>query len=163
MNVKDLYRIAFATSDRFVSMYLADFSEEEMLFRPGPSANHCAWQLGHMISTEHNLIEAVRPGCAAKLPEGFSEQHSKAKAASNNASDFLSKSSYLELYQLQRKATHAVINDISEADLDAAGPEAMRSLMPTVGAVLYIAAVHPMLHSGQFAVIRRVLGKPILL
>ena len=31
---------------------LGDFSDADMLARPAPSANHAAWQLGHLIAAE---------------------------------------------------------------------------------------------------------------
>ena len=40
----------------------ADLSDADLLVRPAPSANHIAWQLGHLIASERNLVEAAAPG-----------------------------------------------------------------------------------------------------
>ena len=38
---------------------IADFSDADMLARPVPSANHAAWQLGHLINSESNMLKGV--------------------------------------------------------------------------------------------------------
>ena len=163
MKVQEIYKIAVGTSDMFVKMYLSDFSDADLMVRPDPAANHAAWQMAHLIKSEHNMIEAIKPGHAAKLPDGFLERHTKEMKDSNNSSDFLTKAEYIEIYERQRSSTLEVITTITDEELSKPGPEGMRTLAPTVASVLYIAATHPMLHCGQFVVIRRKLGKPVLL
>jgi hypothetical protein len=55
------------------------------------------------------------------------------------------------------------LDTFSESDLDKEGPEAMRSFCPTVGDFFTLIATHPMMHAGQFVIVRRQLGKPILM
>ena len=97
MNAKDAVRATMNTADFMVESYLSDITPEEMLVRPAPSANHLAWQLGHLISAETRLVEVAAPGSMPALPEGFAERHTKDTAASDNPADFLSKDEYLQL------------------------------------------------------------------
>ena len=36
--------------------YLADLSDDDLFIRPHEKANHIAWQLGHLITSEYNLL-----------------------------------------------------------------------------------------------------------
>jgi hypothetical protein len=122
-----------------------------------------AWQLGHLISSESGLLESVCPGKAASLPEGFAEQHSKATSQEDDPAKFRSKADYLELFGQVRSATLAALAGLSDEALDAPAPEFLREHFPTVGHVFTLIGTHPMMHAGQFAVVRRQLGKPVLI
>ena len=76
---------------------------------------------------------------------------------------FGNKQTYVELYDKVRKATFAAIEAYPETDFDKAGPEPMRSLCPTMGDMFVLIATHPLMHAGQFVVVRRQLGKPVLI
>ena len=43
-------------NSEILKMTLADFSQEDMLTRPVPGANHAAWQLGHLIGGAGRMI-----------------------------------------------------------------------------------------------------------
>ncbi len=62
-----------------------------------------------------------------------------------------------------RGASLAALDNYPEPDFDKAGPEPMRSLCPTMGDMFMLIATHPMMHAGQFVVVRRQLGKPVLI
>lgn len=143
--------------------YLSDLSDADLLRRPAPKANHLAWQLGHLIASEHQMVNLVVPGSMPPLPAGFAENHDKAAAGVDDPSRFLNKAGYLELFDQQRAATKKVLSELSEADLDKPGPEPLRRVAPTVGALFVLLGSHPMMHAGQFAVVRRMLDKPILI
>ena len=57
--------------------YIQDLTDEQLLIRPHADANHIAWQLGHLICSEHALNNMVCPDSMPALPEGFEEKHSK--------------------------------------------------------------------------------------
>ncbi len=108
------------------------------------------------------MLEAIAPGSMPKLPEGFKERHSKKTAASDKPQDFLSKAEYLKLANEQRAGTYAVLEKMSEADLDQQSPEALPATGPSVSSVLTMQGTHWLMHAGQWALIRRKLGKPPL-
>ena len=144
--------------DFVVRSYLDGLSDADLLVRPGDGMNHIAWQLGHLVSSEHGHVETVFPGTMPKLPNGFLEQHSKATCASDDPSDFLCKADYCDLMTVQREGTIKVLDSLSDQQLQHAAPEAIGYLGPTVACVFTGQASHWMMHAGQWAVIRRKLG-----
>jgi len=146
-----------------LNTYVSDLSDADLLRRPAPRANHLAWQLGHLIQSENFLMNSLSPGSMPALPAGFAEQHNQAAAESDDPARFLTKQQYMKLFKQQREATRKVVAGIDEADLDKPGPERMRRICPTIGSFLILVGNHPMMHAGQFATVRRLLDKPVLI
>ncbi|TWT95880.1 DinB superfamily protein [Botrimarina colliarenosi] len=164
MNAIQAIQATAATSDMVLKSYVGDLSDEELLSRPHPGCNHIAWQLGHLIAAECNLLNMFKPGAAPELPAGFAEKHSKDTTGDDTPSNFLSKDEYLALFDQVRAATRAALDTMSEADLDRPNEsERFKKMFPTVGSVCILTASHPMMHVGQFVPIRRELGKPVVI
>lgn len=162
MNAKQAIKAGIDGGGFVSNAYLDDLTDADLLVRPAPDCNHIAWQLGHLISAEHGMVEAVSPGTMPKLPEGFEKRHIKETASSDNPKDFLSKNEYLKLAEEQRAGTYAALEKTSDADFDKPGPESMRSYCPTIGSVFTMQGTHWLMHAGQWAIVRRKLGKPPL-
>jgi hypothetical protein len=163
MKTKDALKSTMDISSMVLDSYISDMSDAELMSRPSPSSNHLAWQLGHLISSEVSLLESICPGKAAELPAGFAEKHAKETVANDDPRQFCTKEEYRALFQKVRASTLAALEGLSDADLDAPSPERFRQFVPTVGQLLTLIGTHPMMHAGQFAVVRRVLGKPVLM
>ena len=163
MNAKDAIKQAYELSQMVLNSYVADFTDEELLQRPAGSCNHIAWQLGHLITSECNLLNMVAPGAAPELPVGFADNHNKETCGNNELSDFCTKDQYLELYGQAKAATFAALDAMSEEDLAKEAPEDLRSICPNVGGVFMLISTHPMMHAGQFVPVRRNLNKPIVI
>ena len=159
MNAKRAIESNIAMADKIAQSYLADLTDAELLVRPVPGANHIAWQLGHLISSERDLIEMVAPGSMPKLPEGFKEKHAKQTAASDDPKAFCTKAEYLKLLKEQRAGTLAALAKQTDADLSKPAPEAMRSHLETVGDLFSMQGGHLLMHAGQWAIVRRKLGR----
>jgi hypothetical protein len=142
-----------------VNGYLQDLSDEHLLIRPVPGANHIAWQLGHLTAAEHSLVDMVCPGSMPDLPDGFAERYTKETAKLDDASAFHAKVDYLKLMNEQRAGTLAALEKVSDDDLERPAPEEIREYSPTVGATFAMLATHWMMHSGQWVIIRRKLGR----
>jgi hypothetical protein len=162
MNTKQALKTSIDGANMIWNGYLADLSDADLLVRPLPGANHIAWQLGHCIAAENMMVAGVKADAMPKLPEGFVEKYSKETAANDNPKDFLTKAEYLKLAAQQRAATYALLDTLSDADLDQPSPESMRSYCPTVGSIFSMQGTHWLMHAGQWAIIRRKLGKPPL-
>jgi DinB superfamily len=145
-----------------LNMTLADFSDADMITRPCPGANHAAWQLGHLISAETRMINTMKAGAAAELPAGFDSKFTKETCSNDDAAFFPKKAALLEQLAKTRAASVAWAKSLTQADLDKPGPERMASMAPTIGHMVAMVGLHTMMHIGQFQVIRRKLGKPIL-
>jgi uncharacterized damage-inducible protein DinB len=163
MQVKDAIKHALVSSQNLLKWYVSDLSDADLLVRPVPDANHIAWQLGHLVVAERNHITSIAPGANfPDLPAGFAEQHKKATAALEPPTGFSIKDEYLRLIKQGREATLAALDGMSEADLDKPTPGEIGKFAPTYGALFLLDANHTLMHAGQFTVVRRKLGKPVL-
>lgn len=142
-----------------VQGYLQDLSDEDLLRRPVENANHIAWQLGHLIVAEHDLNNMVCPDSMPALPEEFVEKHSKETASSDDPAAFCTKDEYLAYMAEQRAGTLALLDSLSDEELQAPAPEHLKMFGGTVGAVIAGQSAHWMMHAGQWVIVRRQLGK----
>jgi hypothetical protein len=159
---KNIIKQSLGSAAFCVNSYLDDLSDEDLLIRPVPGANHMAWQLGHLISAEHELINTVCPDSMPALPGGFSERYTKETSKLDDPSAFHTKDHYLKLMEQQRAGTLAALDKTSDPDLERAAPEQIREYCPTVGDTFALQATHWMMHSGQWVIVRRKLGRPPL-
>ena len=161
MNAKDVLKHALVANQNIMTMYLSDLSDADFLVRPVPNANHIAWQLGHLIAAEAQYFLPEVPGASKfELPAGFDKQHGKEMATSDTG--FKTKDEYLALFGKLRQATLAALEKLPEADLDKPVSGRVARIAPNIGALFFLCANHVMMHAGQFAVVRRKLGKPVL-
>ena len=163
MNTRDAIRSTMDLGSMVMKQYLSDLSDAELLIRPGKGCNHIAYQLGHLISSEWGLLEAIAPGSAPELPAGFKQTYEKENAQSDDPQQFCTKQQYLDLFEKLNAATLKALNGTSDADLDQPSPERLRKMFPTVGMIYVLIATHPLMHAGQFVPVRRALGKPVLI
>ena len=159
MSIAAHIKQSLALPDFVVKAYLGDLSDEDLLRRPVPNANHIAWQLGHLISSEHQLQNMVAPDSMPPLPEGFAEKHAKETAASDDPAAFCTKDEYLKAMDEQRAGTLALLDKLSDEDLEKPSPEQIQQFGATVGAVIAGQSAHWMMHAGQWVIVRRQLGK----
>ncbi len=164
MKASQVLEAALNGTQFLANHYLNDLSDADLLVRPLPNANHIAWQLGHVINSEINLVRSQLPNAAyPELPAGFAQQHSKETAGQEPPKGFLKKQQYVDLFNRVRDATKATVAKLSDADLDRPTTGNMAQFAPTLGAFLMLVSNHTLMHAGQFSVVRRKLGKPILM
>lgn len=162
MDSRKAIKSAILSGQSVCDAYLGDLNDADLLVRPVPGINHIAWQLGHLIAAEHDMLEAVRPHSMPELPAGFREKHSKKTAASDDPKAFCTKAQYLEQFKKQRAGTLALLEKMSDSDLDQQAPEQLRSFLKTVADVFTMQSTHWLMHAGQWAVVRRKLDRPPL-
>ena len=162
MTPKDVIKNTISMCQEVLTAYLSDLSDSDLMVRAVPQANHIAWQLGHLIASERQMLTDVGYQIP-DLPEGFAESYTKETATSNDPGKFLKKEQYLELMAQQRAATLAALDAVPESDLDKPTPEAMHEFAPTVGVVFNVVGIHEMMHGAQFVAVRRKLDKPVLI
>lgn len=163
MDAKSAIKEAFGLSNMVLNSYIGDLTDAELLKRPGKDCNHIAWQLGHLISSECGLLNAIQTGAAPKLPEGFDQKHSKENAVSDNPTDFLTRQQYVDLAARVHEAVINCLDACPVEKLDDPSPEHFRGMFPTMGSMFLLIATHPMMHAGQFVPVRRELGKPVVI
>ena len=161
MKAKDVIRNVVEFSHTVTRGYLEDLTDKELFVRAVAGANHVAWQLGHLIGSEHQMLSAIGRSVPT-LPAGFSEAHTKETASSDDPAKFFKKSDYLSLMDKMKAASLAAIDTTPEGDLDKPAPESMRNYAPTIAAVLTLLGTHWLMHAGQFVPVRRKLGRPAM-
>ncbi|MGP0065514.1 MAG: DinB family protein [Isosphaeraceae bacterium] len=146
-----------------MSMFLSDFTDADLFVRPVPTANHAAWQIGNVIVGDAMLIQSQLPDAAyPELPAGFVETHGPEGAKKDGPDGFLTKAEYLSLFDKVRSATIDAVGALSDADLDRPVTGDFAKYAPTLGHLFLLVSDHTLMHAGQFTVIRRLLGKPVL-
>lgn len=157
MNVKDALKMAIDSADMIASGYVKDLTDQELLHRPAKGCNHINWQLGHIITGENYFGDKAVAGIMPPLPADFAAKYTKETATSDDPQAFCTKAELMKLWAEQRAGTLAALAKVNEADFDkATGIE----YAPTVAALFNLAATHWLMHAGQWAVIRRQLGRP---
>ena len=163
MNAIDAIKINLDTADMVCGMYLDDLTDEEAMRRPHAGCNHVNWQLGHLIASDYMMCNGCVPDSLPALPEGFAEKYSKETAASDNAGDFVPKTELLEIGRKQREAIKTTLAGLSDEQLNAASPESFQAYAPTVAAIFSMLGSHWLMHAGQWVVVRRELGRDIVI
>ncbi len=158
MTATDAIKKTMALCRQLTLDYVNDLKDADLLVRSVPGANHIAWQLGHLISSEREMMSALGHQMP-DLPPGFAEAHTKETATSDDPAKFRRKDEYLELMEQMRAATLTALDATPEADFDKPAPESLRHFAPTVADLLTLVGVHQIMHAGQFVPIRRKLGK----
>lgn len=143
-----------------VSSFLRDFSDDDMLFRPAKTANHAIWQMGHLANSVRNLVTACDPSVA--FPFEDDPRFGKSKASIDDPAFFPTKAELLSRFEQAMDIAAAWVAKLSDAELAKPTPERIQGFAPTVGALAMLLGAHPLMHIGQFTVMRRALGKPVL-
>ncbi len=160
MDALTVLREQLGAAEMICRMYLDDLTDEEMLRRPCPGGNHIKWQVGHLILSEHRMVARAQAGTMPDLPAGFAERYCKEASANDSPDEFDSKGLLLEEMSRQRGGTLSLLDRLSESDLDR--PSGLE-YAPTVGSLIGMQAVHWLMHAGQWAVVRRQLGRAPLI
>ncbi|HVX62474.1 MAG TPA: DinB family protein [Pirellulales bacterium] len=159
MNAQQAIRGLIEMAHFVATNYLQDLTDADLLVRPVPGANHIAWQLGHLIVSSQKMFDTAFPGTMQPLPAGFAEKHTPETAAIDDPAAFFKKDEYLKLMTQQREAALKKLESVSESDLDQPAPEAFRSYLNNIGDLFSIQGSHLLMHAGQWAVVRRKLGR----
>lgn len=156
MNAHEAIRLSIDMGATVTMAYVADLTDEDLLRRPTPGCNHINWQIGHCIRSEHEEINKIAPGSMPPLPAGFTDKYNKETAGVDDLKKLCTKAELIEAYQAQRAGTIAALEKTSAADLDR--PTGIE-YAPNVGAIFELQGSHWLMHVGQWAVVRRQLGR----
>jgi hypothetical protein len=146
----------------FLNMTIGDLSDADLLQRPVPSANNAIWQLGHLIKAEAGMVNGAAGKTVVELPGGFADRFTKETAKLDDPAALGTKADLLALFAKVRGATIGWAASLTPAELAKETPEKMRQFAPTVAHLINLLPVHTAMHIGQFQVLRRKLGKPVL-
>jgi len=163
MNTRDAIKNSMDIGDMVCMSYLSDMTDDDLMQRPHEGCNHLNWQIGHLIAADNDMVGGCLDGVLPDLPDGFREKYDRDQASNNDPAAFHNKEELLALYKTQRDAAKAALENLSDEDLDKPAPEAMQAYAPNVGAAFNMLGAHWLMHAGQWAVVRRQTGKPIVI
>lgn len=163
MNSRQAIKNTIQTADMVCGAYLGDLNDDELMKRPHSGCNHLNWQIGHLIASDHSMVNGCCPGALPELPAGFADKYSKETKDSNDKGAFYNKAELLEIHEKQRAAIFEKLDSLSDEELDAAAPEEMQAYAANVGSAFNMLGSHWMMHAGQWVVVRRELGKDIVI
>lgn len=170
MNSKQVIRETLAMADLVAQAYLADLSDGDLLEKPHASCNCINWQIGHLILSEHTHMGRIDPSFMPKLPGKFELIYAKPSSGiidsdsvlSHSAStdQLLDKKTLMDCFHQQRQATLRLLDLQSDESLDA--PTGV-PYATTRAALFHLQGAHWLMHSGQWVIVRRQLGKPVVI
>ena len=149
-------------SRKYTKMFLEDLTPAEWLWRPSEVLTHIAWQVGHLAFAEYSLClkrqRGLTPEDETLFPAAFVERFKKGSEAAADEADNPS----VDKLQQALDAVHAqALAELSErSDEDLLAPTAPPHPMfdTNLGAVAWCAQ-HELVHAGQIALLRRLMGK----
>jgi hypothetical protein len=160
MSNAELFSKSILQTKGMIDMFLKDFSDADMLFRPAKTANHAIWQMGHLANSVRGMVTMCDPNVKFSFEDDT--RFGKSKASIDDPAFFPTKAELLTRFDQAMDTAAAWVAKLSDADLAKPTPERMQAFAPTVANLAMLLASHPFMHIGQFTVSRRALGKPIL-
>ena len=159
MDAKIVIRHLLETAELVCMAYIADLSDLELLQRPHRDCNHINWQWGHLIRSEHQQMSGIG-GTMPELPDGFARRYSKDSSVGDDPAAFLTKDELLEVYRAQRRGTLELLQRMSPMELEQ--PTGI-TYAPTRAALFQAQGAHWLMHCGQWVIVRRMFGKPVVI
>ncbi len=151
---------SLATAEMVSMAYLGDLTDQELLQRPHAQCDHLNWQIGHLICSENKMMSSIAADIMPALPDGFASQYTRETASSTEPSSFATKDELMATYQAQRAGTLAILATMNPQQLD---EETGVDYAPTKGDMLRMTGEHWLMHCGQWVVVRRICGKPVVI
>lgn len=163
MDTKQAMISVLNTAHMIVEAYVGDMDDQDLMTRPHPESNHINWQIGHLIASDHHMITQVFPNAIENLPDGFVDKYQKETQNCDDFSRFDDKETLLKLANQQKAAIQKVIEDCDPTDFSKEAPDSMKSYCPSVGDMFCMIGSHWLMHCGQWVIVRRIQGKPVVI
>ena len=183
MNSIELLEELLFTARVVTERYLEDLTFEDICLTPGAGTNPIVWQLGHLIVSEVEMVQRLSKEEPISFPPSFVELHQKQAHLDLNKPGCVSSSSendswqrwlgtirslyvretYVDLLRMSRSRSIQVLHALTSEDLVRPAPEEMARYAKTWASVFVMIGLHEIQHAGQIAVLRRNLGKRIVI
>lgn len=137
----------------------AEITDEQMLHRPTPEANHTAWLLGH-IAYADNGFRSKLSGSPSVIPESYEALFGMGSTPSDDASIYPSKAELLKTMEKSHTALIEWFKSLSDEQLAESLPEDMEKFGANYATLASTLIWHEGLHAGQLVEVRRSLGLP---
>ena len=149
----------------FTQQFLKDCSDAEWYWSPPQFTTHLAWQVGHLAVAQYNLcLRRVRGRTKADeslISDAYIEAY---KLGSKPAAEPENNPPLDEIRQVFGAVHQQTLDELagrSDAEMDELLAESHPRFKTKIDAVEW-SAQHEMVHAGQIAMLRRLMGKPPL-
>lgn len=160
MQATELMRRMLVFLDKFAMPCFEDMRDAALTQPTSHGGNHPHWLIGHLAMAEGGITGMVtgEPNVNDDLKDHFGQGTEPSKTGAG----YPSYDELLERYRAARARTHALLEKLSDEDLDKpprACPAEMLEWFPTVGDALMLVGLHQEFHMGQLADARRAAGR----
>lgn len=146
---------------RYTETLLSGTPQGDWFRMPAEGVSHVAWQVGHLAIAEYRLglerIRGRREDDQAILPNTFLIAFGRGSVPDPDPAAYPPAPEIRAVFDGVHQRTLTELADLSDTSLDAP-PEVAHPLCDTKAGVLGWCARHEMLHAGQIALLRRLLG-----
>jgi hypothetical protein len=149
----------------FTKRFLADLTDADWFWTPSQYTTHLAWQIGHIATAQYGLCLRRVRGRTKEDESLISDAYIEAfTIGSKPVADPKQYPTLDEIKQvlgavLDRSVSE--LSNLSDAELDVPLEQPHPVFKTKLGAVEF-APQHEMVHAGQIAMLRRLMGKPPL-
>jgi hypothetical protein len=160
-SVNDTIAHALSSSQMLLQRYTEDFTPEEYLKRVTPDSNCAAWIIGHLTLTDRRALGALGATDLPALPQGYEQRFGRTENAPQ-ASDFGDVKILMPLFHQHRQRLIETVHRATAEQLEKP-VQTPRPMFKTAGEMAHFMALHAATHAGQITMIRRALGRPIMI
>ncbi len=144
---------------------VADLTEDEMMFQPAAGLNHPLWLLGHIATSENGLILSLCRGEGLLPPDWMGLFGIGSKPVADPTA-YPSRAEALSWLERTHAAAIDYVRSLAPEDLDRRPvgidrfPRSAQERFHSVARGITGHITHESSHTGQIAMLRRLMGKP---
>ena len=150
---------------RYTQQFLNGLAPEEWFWHPAQFTTHVAWQVGHLAVAQYNLcLRRVRGRTEADeaiMPEALFDRFKLGSQPAAGADNNPPLDEIRRVFDAVHQRSLAELAERTDAELDIPADPPHPAFQTKLGGVQY-APLHEMVHAGQIAMLRRLMGKPPL-
>ena len=150
---------------RYTQQFLAGLTPDEWFWCPAQFTTHVAWQVGHLAVAQYNLcVRRVRGRTEADeafMPEAFVDRFKLGSQPAAGAENNPPLEEIRRVFDAVHQRSLAELAERTDEELDVPADPPHPAFQTKLGGVQY-APLHEMVHAGQIAMLRRLMGKPPL-
>jgi hypothetical protein len=152
-------------ANRRVKDFTNDLTPDEWFWHPAEFTTHIAWQVGHLAVSTYNLcLRRLRGRTKADeslISDAFIEHFKLGSKPVAGAGNYPPVAEIQRVYEAVHAQSLQELAALADKDVDVPVEQPHPVFTTKLGAVDY-APGHEMVHIGQIALLRRLMGKPAL-
>ncbi len=150
---------------RRVKEFTDDLTPEQWFWHPAEFTTHVAWQIGHLAVSQYNLCLRRLRGRTKEdetlIPDSFIEHFKLGSRPVAGAESYPPIAEIKRVFDAVHAQTLKELSALTDEELDVPVEQPHPVFKTKLGAVDY-APSHELVHNGQIALLRRLMGMPAL-